>query len=54
MSERTVRVNGVCLTESQVRETYAELAGDRLVLTWPEIVRRLTEGTRCRPIRWSR
>jgi len=106
MSERTVRVNGVCLTESQVREAYAELergdataiesqvcvteyegnlylsvptesvrkiaeravgaqrvvqvrlhaesyawyaydvrdTGDRLVLTWPEIVRRLTGG----------
>lgn len=106
MSERTVRVNGVCLTESQVREAYAELARgdaaaiesqvcvtqwrdqlylsapifglqtalarvrekqtvlqvrlkdaslgwfptdpvlikDRLVLSWPEIVQRLTEG----------
>lgn len=108
MSERTVRVNGVCLTESQVREAMAELERgdaaaiesqvcvteyrgdlylsvpaacvqmpsgpdqhvvqvllderdgkffaynvrntmDRLVLTWPEIVRRLTEGAR-----WTR
>ena len=105
MSERIVRVNGVCLTESQVREAYAELergdataiesqvcvtehwgdlylsvpaahvemptepdqrvvqvllderdrefvafnvrrTGDRLVLTWPDIVRRLTGGVR--------